>query len=77
MQGIFGGLGSLAYIPGPLIATWSFGWAVAPARQVHLPGIAFFEAAIAVLVGMLLALRSFRKDRRGASTVPSVEATAA
>ncbi|HVU36158.1 MAG TPA: TCR/Tet family MFS transporter, partial [Opitutaceae bacterium] len=73
VQGVFSGLGSLSYIPGPLIATWSFGWAVADSRRVHLPGIAFFEAGLAVLIGMVLALRSFRRDRGMA--LPSLEAT--
>jgi DHA1 family tetracycline resistance protein-like MFS transporter len=89
VQGVFMGLGSLAAIPGPLIATWSFGWAVAPMHTVHLPsvlsaadgaanwilqhllphhvGIAFFEAAVLVFCALLLALRSFAKDRRAAA----------
>jgi len=70
VQGIFGGLGSLAYIPGPLIATWSFGWAVAPGRRLNLPGIAFFEAGIVVLIGMLLAMRSFKRDRHSPTPAP-------
>ncbi len=63
VQGVFTGMTSLANIPGPLIATWSFGWAVAPERTWHVPGIAFFEAAVLVFVALLLAARAFAKDR--------------
>jgi MFS transporter, DHA1 family, tetracycline resistance protein len=37
VQGVFSGLGSLAGIVGPFIATWSFGWAIAAEHVVHLP----------------------------------------
>jgi DHA1 family tetracycline resistance protein-like MFS transporter len=36
VQGVFSGLQSLAGIPGPFIASHSFGWAVSP-HNVHLP----------------------------------------
>lgn len=61
-QGVLGGLQSLGMIPGALVATWSFGWAIAPERSFHLPGLAFFEAALFIFIAMLLAWRSFRKD---------------
>jgi DHA1 family tetracycline resistance protein-like MFS transporter len=64
VQGVFNGLASLANIPGPFIATWSFGWAVAPERRVHIPGIAFFEGTALVLLALTLAIRSFRADER-------------
>lgn len=62
VQGVLGGLQSLAGIFGPFISTWSFGWAIAPASPLHLPGIAFFIAAILVSTSIVLAQRSFRKD---------------
>jgi len=62
VQGVFGGLQSLAGIPAPFIATWSFGWAIAPERSLHVPGIAFFEAAALVVVALVLAVRTFRHD---------------
>lgn len=62
VQGVFAGLASLAGIPGPFIATHSFGWAVAPSRTIQIPGIAFFEGAALTLIGLILAIRSFRKD---------------
>jgi DHA1 family tetracycline resistance protein-like MFS transporter len=39
VQGVFGSLQSLASIPGPIIATWSFGWAIADDPAVRLPWI--------------------------------------
>lgn len=62
VQGVLGGLQSLASIPGAFIATWSFGWAIAPSRSFHLPGISFFEAALFIAIALLLAWRSFRND---------------
>ena len=62
VQGVFAGLQSLASIPGPFIALYSFGWAIAPERKFHLPGIAFFEAAFLTLLALGLAIRSFKRD---------------
>ena len=62
VQGVFAGLQSLASIPGPFIALYSFGWAIAPERRFHLPGIAFFEAALLTAVALVLAIRSFKRD---------------
>ncbi len=62
VQGVFAGLASLAAIPAPFIASHSFGWAIAPERSFHLPGIAFFESAALSALGLYLAIRSFRKD---------------
>jgi DHA1 family tetracycline resistance protein-like MFS transporter len=67
VQGVFTGLASLANIPGPLIATWSFGWAVSPDRRWHVPGIAFFEAAVLVFIALLFAVRTFARDRQAAA----------
>ena len=62
VQGVFAGLASLAGIPGPFISSHSFGWAIAPERSFHLPGIAFFEAAVLSAFALFLAVRSFRRD---------------
>jgi DHA1 family tetracycline resistance protein-like MFS transporter len=66
VQGVLTGLASLANIPGPFIATWSFAWAVAPQRSRPFPGIAFFEAAALILLAAVLAARSFAKDAHAA-----------
>ncbi len=62
VQGVLGGLQSLGMIPGGLLATWSFGWAISPDRPFHLPGLAFFEASFFVFISLVLVQRSFRKD---------------
>jgi DHA1 family tetracycline resistance protein-like MFS transporter len=62
VQGVYSGLASLAAIPGPFIATWSFGLAIAPDNRFTLPGIAFFEGALFVLIALILAVRCFRRD---------------
>lgn len=62
VQGVFTGLASLAAIPGPFIASHSLGWVISPERMWRLPGIAFFEGAALTLLGLALAIRSFRHD---------------
>lgn len=64
VQGVFAGLVSLAGIPGPLIATWSFGWAVGPGRPMWLSGLPFFISSSLVLLALVLAVRSFRRHDR-------------
>ncbi len=59
VQGVFAGLMSLAGIPGPLIATWAFGWAVGPGQPAALSGLPFFLAASLVIFALVLAVRSF------------------
>jgi DHA1 family tetracycline resistance protein-like MFS transporter len=73
VQGVYSGLASLAGIPGPLIATWSFGWAVRPGQPAWLAGITFFIAGTLVLIALALAVRSFSKDH----TLPGNELRAA
>jgi DHA1 family tetracycline resistance protein-like MFS transporter len=70
VQGVYAGLASLAGIPGPFIATWSFGWAIDPGNRFHVPGIAFFEASALIALALLLAMRTFRRDRRNPVAVP-------
>jgi DHA1 family tetracycline resistance protein-like MFS transporter len=74
VQGVYSGLASLATIPGPILATWSFGWAIAPGNTFHLPGIAFFEGALFTVIALVLAIRSFRRDT--VATAASAAATA-
>jgi len=62
VQGILAGLASLAGIPAPFIASHAFGWAIAPGRAYHVPGIAFFVGAALTAFALFLVIRSFRKD---------------
>lgn len=75
VQGIFGGLASLAGIPGPLIGTWSFGWAVGHGMPAWLAGIAFFEGALIVTLALMLVIRTFAADAtRTHGTAPTTGA---
>jgi DHA1 family tetracycline resistance protein-like MFS transporter len=65
VQGIFGGLSSLAGIPGPLIGTWSFGWAVA--AHPRWSGLPFFEGTLLIVLAAALSLRSFRMPANAAA----------
>jgi DHA1 family tetracycline resistance protein-like MFS transporter len=62
VQGSLAGLNSLASIFAPTVATWSFAFFIAATSPIQLPGIAFFEAALLLLLALALALRSFRID---------------
>ncbi len=63
VQGVFSGLASLAGIPGPLISTWAFGWAVGAGQPGWLAGLPFFLSSLAALTALALAARSFRTER--------------
>jgi DHA1 family tetracycline resistance protein-like MFS transporter len=76
VQGVFGSLQSLAGFVGPFIAAPSFGWAIAKERTTQIPGIAFFEAAVLVLLALALAMRSFSKDYGTPAHAASSPATA-
>jgi len=64
LQGSLSGLTSLAYIFGPMISAWSFGKCIAKDATWHIPGIAFYEASVCILIALALALRSFQLDDR-------------
>ncbi|MGA2015966.1 MAG: TCR/Tet family MFS transporter [Opitutaceae bacterium] len=68
LQGSLSGLVSLAYIFGPMIAAWSYGKCIADNAILHLPGVAFYEASVCILVSMALAFRSFQLDDRLAAS---------
>lgn len=75
VQGVFGGLASMAGVPGPFIGTWSFGWAIENGQPPWLAGIAFFEGALIVTLALMLALRTFRADAsRGLATAQKARA---
>lgn len=64
VQGSLAGLTSLAAIFAPVLGAWSFAWCIAPGTRLNLPGVAFFEAAILLIVALAFALRSFQLDDR-------------
>ena len=59
VQGSLSGLTSLAGIGAPILAAWSFGKCIP-----GLPGIAFYEASVLIVVALALAFRSFQLDDR-------------
>jgi DHA1 family tetracycline resistance protein-like MFS transporter len=61
VQGLFGGLQSLASVFAPPLAAWSFAFCIAPESRVHVPGIAFFEAAAISLVALGVAAWTLRR----------------
>jgi DHA1 family tetracycline resistance protein-like MFS transporter len=63
VQGSLTSLGSVAGIIGPPVATGLFGFFISRKAPVQLPGIAFFFSAAITIVGTLLAVRSFRKNK--------------
>ncbi|MDB6128733.1 MAG: TCR/Tet family transporter [Verrucomicrobia bacterium] len=70
VQGVYGGLASLAGIPGPLIGTFILGWAIGPGRMPVLAGSSFFTGALITALALYLAVRTFRKDS-GAVPTPA------
>ncbi|HVU17056.1 MAG TPA: TCR/Tet family MFS transporter [Candidatus Didemnitutus sp.] len=70
VQGVYSGLASLAGMPGPILASHTFGWAIAPERSVPIPGLSFFEAALVVLIALILTQRTFRQDAKHPIATP-------
>lgn len=68
VQGVYGGLASLAGIPGPLIGTFVLGWATGPGQASYLAGSSFFTGAILTGIALYLAIRTFRRDEAAAQS---------
>ena len=67
VQGALASLASLAGILGPLLATGLFGYFISGKAPAHLPGAAFFASSLLVFIGLLLALRAFKKTTPAAN----------
>jgi len=67
VQGSLSGLTSLANVFAPPISAWSFAACIGDGARWHVPGIAFYEATLLMLVALALALRSFRLDDRASA----------
>ena len=63
VQGSLSSLTSVAGIIGPPIAAELFRYFISDTAPIYLPGAAFFFSAILVVLALLLALRSFQKNR--------------
>jgi DHA1 family tetracycline resistance protein-like MFS transporter len=62
VQGALTGLASIAGFLGLKLAAGLFGHFIRPDAPVYLPGAAFFCSAALVVIGLLLAIRSFRNE---------------
>jgi DHA1 family tetracycline resistance protein-like MFS transporter len=62
VQGSISGLQSVAGFLGMQLSTRLFGYFISPDAPMHLPGAAFFSSAVLVVIGLLLAVVSFRND---------------
>ena len=60
VQGALGGLQSLAGVIAPPIAAWSFAAGIGEHARWQVPGLAFFEAAVLVLIALAIASRAVR-----------------
>ena len=72
VQGVYAGLASLAGIPGPLLGSWSFGWAVEGNRPEWLAGTPFFLGSFITVLALMLAVRTFRQDRLRAAAAAAL-----
>jgi DHA1 family tetracycline resistance protein-like MFS transporter len=55
---------SLSSIFGPLVMTESFYYFTRPSNKIHFPGAPFAIGSILMLVGALLAIRSFKRNTK-------------
>ena len=77
VQGSLTSLASVAGIIGPPITTSLFAHFIRPESRMSLPGAAFFFSSILTVGAMLLAVRSFRNNRRVANNAVQSEASIA
>jgi len=61
VQGALTGLNSLAGIFGPPAAAWSFGYCISSGHSWQLPGVAFFESSLLVLIAAVVAYSCVRR----------------
>lgn len=61
VQGALNSITSVAGIVAPLLWTFLFSWAIAPGRDLKLPGLPFFGASVVALAAAGMAWRAFRK----------------
>ena len=65
VQGALTSLASMAGILGPPLSTTLFSHFISDGARLKLPGAAFFSSALLVVIALLLAVRSFRRNDPG------------
>ncbi|MBF8253345.1 MAG: TCR/Tet family MFS transporter [Deltaproteobacteria bacterium] len=71
VQGSLSSLASLAGIIGPPVFTGLFGYFISPRAPAHVPGVAFFFGSALIVLALVMALRSFRKQP--AEAIPAAQ----
>ncbi len=61
IQGSLASLNALSAVIAPLMATQIFRYFISDAAPVHIPGAPFFLGALFLIIGLLLALNTFRR----------------
>ncbi len=61
IQGSLSSLNALSAVIGPLLATQIFRYFISDAAPIHLPGAPFFMGSLLIVVGLFLAMRTFRR----------------
>lgn len=61
IQGSLSSLNALSAVIGPLLATQIFRYFISDAAPIHLPGAPFFLGAFFLVIGLLLAINTFRR----------------
>lgn len=76
LQGGLASVTSVTSVLGPLLATNLFGYFVSARAPVQVPGIPFFMGSVLIAVGLLVALRTFRRLPVAAPEAAAVSAPA-
>jgi DHA1 family tetracycline resistance protein-like MFS transporter len=57
LQGAISSLRSIAFVIGPFLFSWTFGWFIDPRRSFQLPGAGYFLAAALLFTAAIMATR--------------------
>jgi DHA1 family tetracycline resistance protein-like MFS transporter len=61
LQGALAAIGGIAGMVGPLIFTIIFAWSIAPGSEWHIPGAAFYVAALMQIIALAIVTYATRK----------------
>ncbi|MCB0082870.1 MAG: TCR/Tet family MFS transporter [Caldilineaceae bacterium] len=74
IQGSLSSLNAVSAVIGPLLATQIFRYFISDAAPVHVPGAPFFLGSLLIVVGLFLALNTFRRlPAKPVGTAPLAE----
>jgi DHA1 family tetracycline resistance protein-like MFS transporter len=69
LQGGLTSLMSLSSIFGPWFMTYVFYYFTSTKTAIHLPGAPYFVASALMLIGAILAVRSFKKEKQSVDKI--------